>query len=71
LSKIVGKVTRALEQPYAELLALLPSVAVAQVDETGHKNNGELRPVNASLTFFRQRIVDLWARQNRQRIVDL
>jgi len=41
LSKIVGKVTRALEQPYAELLALLPSVAVAQVDETGHKNNGE------------------------------
>jgi transposase len=41
LSKIVGKVTRALEQPYAELLALLPSVAVAQVDETGHKDNGE------------------------------
>ena len=33
--------TRALEQPYAELLALLPSVAVAQVDETGHKDNGE------------------------------
>jgi transposase len=41
LSKIVGKVARALEQPYAELLAQLPSVAVAQVDETGHKNNGE------------------------------
>jgi transposase len=41
LSKIVGKVTRALEPPYAELLALLPSVAVAQVDETGHKDKGE------------------------------
>jgi transposase len=41
LSKIVGKVTRALEKPYEELLALLPSVAVAQVDETGHKDNGE------------------------------
>src|SRR5262249_17783252 len=41
LSKIVGKVARALEQPYAELLALLPSVAVAQVDETGHKDNGK------------------------------
>jgi transposase len=41
LSKIVGKVTQALEKPYAELVALLPSVAVAQVDETGHKNNGD------------------------------
>lgn len=41
LSKIVGKVTRALEKPYEELLALLPSVAVAQVDETGHQDKGE------------------------------
>lgn len=41
LSRIVGKVTRALEKPYEELLAMLPSVAVAHVDETGHKNNGE------------------------------
>src|SRR6266404_979267 len=41
LSKIVGKVTQALEKPYAELLAMLPSVAVAQVDETGHKDNGQ------------------------------
>jgi transposase len=40
-SKLGGKVTRALEQPYAELLALLPSVAVAPVDETGHKENGQ------------------------------
>ena len=41
LCKIVGKVTRALEKPYAELLALLPSVAVTQVDETGHNDHGE------------------------------
>jgi transposase len=40
LSKILGKVAQALERPHAELLELLPSVAVAQVDETGHKNNG-------------------------------
>ncbi len=41
LSKIIGKVTQALDQPYQELLALLPQVAVAQVDETGHKDSGD------------------------------
>jgi transposase len=41
LCKVIGKVTRALDKPYEELLALLPRVAVAHVDETGHKNNGE------------------------------
>jgi transposase len=41
LSKIVAKVTQSLEKPYAELLELLPSVAVAQVDETGHKDKGD------------------------------
>jgi transposase len=41
LSKILGKVTAALEQPYEELLAALPNEAVVNVDETGHKNNKE------------------------------
>jgi transposase len=41
LSKIIGKVSAALEKPYEELLLLLPSAAVLNVDETGHKDNGE------------------------------
>jgi transposase len=41
LSKILGKVTQALQPPYAELLQWLPSMAVAHVDETGHKENGQ------------------------------
>ncbi len=41
LRKVIGKVTQALDKPYAELLALLPTVAVAHVDETGHKDNGQ------------------------------
>ncbi len=41
LSKIVGKVSAALDQPYQELLRVLPDQAVLNVDETGHKNNGE------------------------------
>jgi transposase len=40
LAKIIGKVTRALEQPYAELLHDLPEQARLNVDETGHKHNG-------------------------------
>jgi transposase len=41
LSKILGKVSAALEKPYEELLRLLPNADVLNVDETGHKNNGE------------------------------
>lgn len=39
LVKILGKVTEALQQPYGELAALLPSEPVLNVDETGHKEN--------------------------------
>jgi transposase len=41
LKKVIGKVTEALEQPYEELLHLLPSEAMLNVDETGHKFKGE------------------------------
>jgi transposase len=41
LAKIIGKVSRALEQPYDELLGDLPGQAVLNVDETGHKQNGQ------------------------------
>jgi transposase len=37
----VNKVSVALDQPYQELLSSLPGEAVLNVDETGHKNNGE------------------------------
>src|ERR1039457_1695405 len=37
LSAIIGKVTRALEQPYQELLDRLPDETQLNVDETGHK----------------------------------
>ena len=40
LSKILGKVTAALDTPYAELLQALPTEALVNVDETGHKDNG-------------------------------
>ena len=39
LATIIGKVTRALEQPYQELLESLPDEAWLNVDETGHKQN--------------------------------
>jgi transposase len=39
--KIIGKVSRALERPYEELLRDLPGQAVLDVDETGHKRNGQ------------------------------
>src|SRR3954453_23395011 len=39
LSAIIGKVTRALEQPYEELLHRLPEEEYLNVDETGHKRN--------------------------------
>jgi transposase len=42
LAKIIGKVTRALEQPYQELREDLPMQARLNIDETGHKQNGDL-----------------------------
>ena len=41
LRKIIGKVCVALEDPYQELLEALPAEAVLNVDETGHKDNGQ------------------------------
>jgi transposase len=40
LAKIIGKVSEALEQPYAELLEDLPAQARLNIDETGHQQNG-------------------------------
>jgi transposase len=40
LAVIIGKVTRALEQPYQGLLDSLPDQKGLNVDETGHKQNG-------------------------------
>jgi transposase len=42
LTKIIQKVSEALEGPYAALTELLRSQAVLNVDETGHKDNGVL-----------------------------
>ncbi len=39
LAKIIGKVSRALERPYEELLGHLPEEDFLNVDETGHKQN--------------------------------
>jgi transposase len=41
LARIIAKVSRALERPYQELLDDLPSQARLNVDETGHKQNGD------------------------------
>ena len=41
LARIIGKVSRALERPYQELLDALPGQAWLNVDETGHKRNGD------------------------------
>jgi transposase len=41
LAKIIAKVSRALERPYQELLEDLPAQARLNVDETGHKQNGD------------------------------
>jgi len=41
LSKILGKVSQALDKPYEELLLLLPNEAIVNADETGHKENGD------------------------------
>jgi transposase len=41
LAKIIGKVSQALERPYQELLEDLPGQTRLNVDETGHKQNGD------------------------------
>ena len=41
MAKIIGKVSPALEQPYEELLETCPGRTVLNVDETGHKENGQ------------------------------
>ena len=41
LAKVNGKVTTALDGPYQELLEALPSEPRLNVDETGHKDNGQ------------------------------
>ena len=41
LAKVLHKMSQALQGPYAELQALLPSQERLNVDETGHKNNGQ------------------------------
>ncbi|MCR4293572.1 MAG: IS66 family transposase [Candidatus Kuenenia sp.] len=41
LRKVIEKVSRSLEAPYNELLNRLPLETVVNVDETGHKENGD------------------------------
>jgi transposase len=41
LFKVITKVSAALEQPYQELLQTLPGEPILNVDETGHKQNGD------------------------------
>jgi transposase len=41
LAKVIGKVSAALEEPYEELLQSLPAESILNVDETGHKDNGQ------------------------------
>jgi transposase len=41
LAQVIGKVSAALQQPYAELLDKLPDETIVNADETGHKLNGE------------------------------
>lgn len=41
LAKLIQKVSRSLERPYEELLNRLPLETQVNVDETGHKENGE------------------------------
>jgi transposase len=41
LARILAKVSRALEQPYRELLDDLPGQSRLNVDETGHRQNGD------------------------------
>ena len=41
LRKLVGKVTESLADPYEALCAILPTEDRLNVDETGHKENGQ------------------------------
>jgi transposase len=41
LAKVIAKVSAALEGPYDELLRTLPGEGILNVDETGHKDNGQ------------------------------
>jgi transposase len=41
LAKIIQKVSQSLERPYEELLEHIPLEAKLNVDETGHKDNGD------------------------------
>jgi transposase len=41
LMKVIAKVSAALDEPYEEILARLPAETTLNVDETGHKDNGE------------------------------
>jgi len=41
LRKVIEKVSQSLEAPYTELLDRLPFEKIVNVDETGHKENGE------------------------------
>jgi transposase len=41
LAKVCAKVSDSLELPYEQLLKLLPKQDTVNVDETGHKNNGD------------------------------
>jgi hypothetical protein len=41
LQKLIGKVTTSLQDPFEELLKLLPQEDQLNVDETGHKDNGK------------------------------
>lgn len=41
LSKLIGKVSESLKDPYDELLDLLAQQDYLNVDETGHKDNGQ------------------------------
>ena len=41
LGKLITKVSQSLERPYAELLERIPLETTLNVDETGHKDNGD------------------------------
>ena len=41
LAKLVAKVSDSLDDPYEELLKLLPAEGLLNVDETGHKDSGD------------------------------
>jgi len=41
LRKLIGKVSDALEAPYDELLKMIPLASRLNIDESGHKENGE------------------------------